>query len=343
MAEGTILERLQVIIEANAAKYKKEMDAIAEKTRRVGSVTDKCMEKIKSIVGKLDVSAAGKGFDTLTTKLKRQQEAVDRQGFKVDNLRRKLLDLESGSIKSNTLAGLERQLKAAEKELAAMDRQMQPLLERLSALRDQETAGLKPYGLDEVIAEIDRLNPKYDEELDSKVDSLRKKLETARMNPESTAEVQKLNAELQLAVERLERLKGEAQQTQQQIDAAGSSSSKTGRSLEKWGSVLKGSAGILTKINSRINGILSGVHKTGKSIDRCTQSADRFSGSLRQMVNLLKFSLFSRAFSALFTGLTSGFENIARYSSSANRTISRIAVRIFAVKKCGGSSSAPVP
>ena len=121
MAEGTILERLQVIIEANAAKYKKEMDAIAEKTRRVGSVTDKCMAKIKSIVGKLDVSAAGKEFDTLTTKLKRQQEAVDRQGFKVDNLRRKLLDLESGNVKSNTLAGLERQLKAAEKELAAME------------------------------------------------------------------------------------------------------------------------------------------------------------------------------------------------------------------------------
>ena len=47
MAEGTILERLQVIIEANAAKYKKEMDAIAEKTRRVGSVTDKCMERSK--------------------------------------------------------------------------------------------------------------------------------------------------------------------------------------------------------------------------------------------------------------------------------------------------------
>lgn len=340
MAGGTILERLQVIIEANAAKYKKEMDAIAEKTRRVGSVTDKCMAKIKSIVGKLDVSAAGKGFDTLTTKLKRQQEAVDRQGFKVDNLRRKLLDLESGNVKSNTLAGLERQLKAAEKELAAMDRQMQPLLDRLSALREQEAAGLKPYGLDEVIAEIDRLNPKYDE-LDSKVDSLRKKLETARMNPESTTEFQKLNAELQLAVEKLERLKGEAQQTQQQIDAAGSSSSKTGRFLEKWGSVLKGSAGILTKINSRINGILSGVHKTGKSIDRCTQSADRFSGSLRQMVNLLKFSLFSRAFSALFTGLTSGFENIARYSSSANRTISELQSAFLQLRNAVAAAAIP--
>ena len=199
---------------------------------------------------------------------------------------------------------------------------------------------MKPYGLDEVIAEIDRLNPKYDE-LDSKVDSLRKKLETARMNPESTAEVQKLNAELQLAVERLERLKGEAQQTQQQIDAAGSSSSKTGRSLGKWGSVLKGSAGILDKINSRVNRILSGVHKTSKGIDRCTQSADRFSRSLRQMVNLLKFSLFSMAFSTMFTGLASGFESIARYSSSANRTISELQSAFLQLRNAVAAAAIP--
>ena len=173
------------------------------------------------------------------------------------------------------------------------------------------------------------------------MDSLRKKLETARMNPESTAEVQKLNAELQLAVERLERLKGEAQQTQQQIDAAGGSSSKTGRSLGKWGSVLKGSAGILDKINSRVNRILSGVHKTSKGIDRCTQSADRFSRSLRQMVNLLKFSLFSMTFSTMFTGLASGFESIARYSSSANRTISELQSAFLQLRNAVAAAAIP--
>ena len=31
---GTTLERLQVIIEASATKYKKEMDAVAQKTQK---------------------------------------------------------------------------------------------------------------------------------------------------------------------------------------------------------------------------------------------------------------------------------------------------------------------
>ena len=55
---------------------------------------------------------AGKIVDNLTAKLKRQQEAVDQQGFKIDNLRRKLLDLQSGNARNATIANLEAQLKA---------------------------------------------------------------------------------------------------------------------------------------------------------------------------------------------------------------------------------------
>ncbi len=50
--------------------------------------------------------------------------------------------------------------------------------------------GAYPYGLQEVEKQIDALNPEYDE-LEDKVLSLQNRLETARMNPESTAEVQK--------------------------------------------------------------------------------------------------------------------------------------------------------
>lgn len=102
---------------------------------------------------------------------------------------------------------------------------MQPLLDKLSDLRDQEAMGLTPYGLQEVEKQIDALNPEYDE-LEDKVLSLQNRLETARMNPESTAEVQKLNGELQLANEKLERLTGEAAQTQEQLDAAGKATEK---------------------------------------------------------------------------------------------------------------------
>ena len=40
---GTTLERLQVIIEASATKYKKEMDAVAQKTQKAEAIVDRCM------------------------------------------------------------------------------------------------------------------------------------------------------------------------------------------------------------------------------------------------------------------------------------------------------------
>lgn len=79
---GTTLERLQVIIEASATKYKKEMDAVAQKTQKAEAIVDRCMSRVNSIVGKANTGNAGKTVDNLTAKLKRQQEAVDQQGFK---------------------------------------------------------------------------------------------------------------------------------------------------------------------------------------------------------------------------------------------------------------------
>lgn len=49
---GTTLERLQVIIEASATKYKKEMDAVAQKTQKAEAIVDRCMSRVNSIVGK---------------------------------------------------------------------------------------------------------------------------------------------------------------------------------------------------------------------------------------------------------------------------------------------------
>ena len=127
----------------------------------------------------------------MTTKLKRQQEAVDRQGFKVDNLRRKLLDLESGDVKSNTLAGLERQLKAAE-ELAAMDRQMQPLLDRLSALDNEREEGLRKYRAElEKLREVAAIKGERESLLNQA-----KNLKTVKLGSVNASEIK--NAKLQM-------------------------------------------------------------------------------------------------------------------------------------------------
>lgn len=341
MANGTTLERLQVIIEANATRFKKEIESITTKTQKVGSVVDKTMSRINGIVGKLNVDSAGKSIETLTNKLNRQREAADQQSARIDNLRRKILDLESGNVKSTTISSLERQLKAAEKEFAAVDKQMQPLLDKLSALREQEESGLTPHGLDTVINEIDRLNPKYDE-LESKVDSLRKKLEEAKLNPDSTAEVQKLNSELELAVKKLERLQGEADQTERKIAEVGDASTQTERSMGGWSTAAKKVSSILTGISSRVDKVLSGFIKTQKSIDNCNQSANRFSQTMNRIVNLLKFSILQRAMSGVFSDIGQGFQSLAQYSDSANSSISMLWSSLTQLQNAFAAAAAPI-
>ena len=337
---GTTLERLQVIIEASATKYKKEMDAVAQKTQKAEAIVDRCMSRVNSIVGKANTGNAEKTVDNLTAKLKRQQEAVDQQGFKIDNLRRKLLDLQSGNARNATIANLEAQLKAAEKEFAAVDKQMQPLLDKLSDLRDQEAMGLTPYGLQEVEKQIDALNPEYDE-LEDKVLSLQNRLETARMNPESTAEVQKLNGELQLANEKLERLTGEAAQTQEQLDAAGKATEK-GNGFEKWRNGLQKVSGLLSRVDAKISGIIGGFTKTKRRIDSCSASTGNLSRHVSRITNLLRFSILSRAFSGVFSGLGSGFQNLAQYSNEANVALSGLWSALGQLQNAVAAAAAPL-
>lgn len=337
---GTTLERLQVIIEASATKYKKEMDAVAQKTQKAEAIVDRCMSRVNSIVGKANTGNAGKTVDNLTAKLKRQQEAIDQQGFKIDNLRRKLLDLESGNARNATIANLEAQLKAAEKEFAAVDKQMQPLLDKLSDLRDQEAMGLTPYGLQEVEKQIDALNPKYDE-LEDKVLSLQNRLETVRMNPESTAEVQKLNGELQLANEKLERLTGEAAQTQVQLDAAGKATEK-GNGFGKWQNGLQKVSGLLSRVDAKISGIIGGFTKTKRRIDSCSASTGNLSRHVSSITNLLRFSILSRAFSGVFSGLGSGFQNLAQYSDEANVALSGLWSALGQLQNAVAAAAAPL-
>lgn len=321
MGEGTTLERLQVIIEANATRFKKEMDAINEKTKRVGSVVDKTMAKINSIVSKLNVDSTGKSIETLTNKLNRQREAVDQQSARIQNLRRKILDLESGDVKSATLSGLERQLKAAEKELAAADKQMQPLLDKLNQMEEWEAAGPTPHGLTEVKDQIDRLQPKY-QELEDRVDSLRQKLEEAKLNPDGTAEAQKLNGELELAVKKLERLEGEADQTERKITEIGDSSARTRSSISGWGTAVNRVHGLLSKVSSKIDKILFSFTKTKKSIDRCASSTDVFQKGLNKVNRLMRLLFMRSILSGIRSGLTDAFQSIARYSSECNQSIS---------------------
>ena len=333
---GTTLERLQVIIDASATKYKKEMDAVAQKTQKAEAIVDRCMSRVNSIVGKSNKGNAGKPVDNLTAKLKRQQEAIDQQGFKIDNLRRKLLDLQSGNARNATIANLEVQLRAAEKEFAVVDKEYEALLAKYRDMEDMPTTSV----FENLSAQLDEIAPKQ-AVLEDKVASLQKRLNEARMNPESTAEVQKLNGELQLANEKLERLTGEAAQTQAQLDAAGKATEK-GNGFEKWRNGLQKVSGLLSRVDAKISGIIGGFTKTKRRIDSCSASTGNLSRHVSRITNLLRFSILSRAFSGVFSGLGSGFQNLAQYSDEANVALSGLWSALGQLQNAVAAAAAPL-
>ena len=338
MAEGTTLERLQVIIEAKAEAYKKEIDAVKAKTEKVTAAVNKCTERIHTAIDKVTTGSAGKEVDALTSKLNRQTEAINAQAAKVENLRNKLDAMNSGEARNSSISYLESELRKAERAMAAADKEMQPLLSKLTVLRYQEEQGLKPYGLEEVIRKIDELNPKYGE-LENKVTDLNRKLEEARMNPESTADVQKLTSELELATQKLDRLRGEAAQTQERIEKAGSGGAS---GMERFRKAMSGVSSVLDKAKGRIAGVTAVLHKHKSATEGCRFSADKLSKSIFRLGNMFKLMLIRQIMRSTIEGAKKGFENLAQYSDSTNQSLSLLHSSLLQLQNAFAVAAAPI-
>lgn len=338
MAEGTTLERLQVVIEAKAEAYKKEIDAIKTKTEKVTATVNKCTDRIHDAINKVTTGSTGKEIDSLTVKLNRQTEAINAQAAKVENLRNKLDAMNSGEARNSSISYLESELRKAERAMAAADKEMQPLLSKLTELRYQEEQGLKPYGLEEVIRKIDELNPKYDE-LENKVRDLNRRLEEARMNPESTAEVQKLTSELELATQKLDRLRGEAAQTQERIEKAGSGGAS---GMERFRKAMSNVSSVMDKAKGKIAGVTVALHKHKAASDGCRFSADKLSKSIFKLGNMFKLMLIREIMRNTIEGAKKGFENLAHYSDSTNQSLTLLHSSLIQLQNAFAVAAVPI-
>ena len=435
MAEGTTLERLQVIIEAKAEAYKKEIDAVKAKTEKVTAAVNKCTDRIHNAINKVTTSSAGKEVDALTNKLNKQTEAINAQVAKVENLRNKLDALNSGEARNSSASFLESQLKKAEKELAAVDKQMQPLLDKLTemenlqpkvnaekykaeieeiarqtvplrreyddltehaqqlkqqlreaqlnpnaaaqirslkeelrragkeigivkakldplapleqrgrelasmyAVKGQSIAAPHASEIQAVSDKIAELEPEY-ERLENHVDTLRKKLEAARMNPESTADVQKLASELELATQKLDRLRGEAAQTQERLEKAGSGGAS---GMERFRKAMSVVSSVLDKVKGKIAGVTAVLHKHKSATEGCRFSADKLSKSIFRLGNMFKLMLIRQTMRAIIEGGKQGFQNLAQYSDSTNQSLSLLMSSLTQLKNAFAVAVAPM-
>lgn len=212
-----------------------------------------------------DIGGIGKSFDktaakieTLTQRLARQSETVDRQKSKVAELRAEYEKLVSGEVEPKSLKAMEQEFARNQKEAEKLEKAIADLnyrLERSPAavgFATPETAGMQT----ELTALRERLA-----ELDAESDKLGASMEKIRLDPATSAEAQKLSGEIELANQKMERLTNEAVTTETQMKRAMSEKpvKKLNDELKQTPSMADAAGIAIEKFGNRIKRLVSAV------------------------------------------------------------------------------------
>lgn len=301
MAEGVTLQELKVLISASIAGYKKDMDKVKTETRKAKEAINGETAKIHNSFGKMSSDKAQKAIQALTGKLDKQKESIAAQEAVIQNLQNKYSDLMSGVTTDRGASSIERQLKSAEKEFSKVEAEMNKLLAKLNEAEEFEASGLKYPGMDQTIAQIDSLNPKY-ETLEAKVTRLRELMNTAKLNPEGTTTAQQLKAQLDVATQKLTRMRGEAKKTEGSMNSLMNT---------KGGETLKGKLNKIINLVKNVNTSVKGT--TASSSKGFNQMGGAIERLKRRMTGLIASALMFNAFSAALT-------SVRKYMGAALKT-----------------------
>ncbi|MDD3137687.1 MAG: hypothetical protein PHX08_01780 [Lachnospiraceae bacterium] len=301
MAEGVTLQELKVLISASIAGYKKDMEKVKAETRKAKEAINGETAKIQNSFGKMSSDKAQKTIQALTGKLDKQRESISAQEAVIQNLQNKYTDLMSGVTADRGASSIERQLKSAEKEFSKVEAEMNKLLAKLNEAEEFEASGLKYPGMDQTIAQIDSLNPKY-ETLEAKVTRLRDLMNTAKLNPEGTTTAQQLKAQLDVATQKLERMRGEAKKTEGSMNSLMNT---------KGGETLKGKLNKIINLVKNVNTSVKGT--TASSSKGFNQMGGAIERLKRRVTGLIASALLFNAFSAALT-------SVRKYMGAALKT-----------------------
>ncbi len=345
------LETLKVVLQAQYAGYQQDMEKVKESTRRAREAVDSEKKKINDSLGGISTRKAQKELEKLQATLARQTQSATAQEAVIANLKNKYQDLMDGITGDRTVSSLERQLKAAEKELAGLDKKLQPLLDKLTATEELESMGLKMPEMNAVRAQIDAINPRYDE-LEDRVVRLRQQLAEVKLNPGSTTEARKLQQEIALAEEKLHRLKDEAAETntrmgqlmnqkgtlREKINAVISRmrnlKTETGRTTTSMHGGLSRVTGKIDQLRRRLTGLVSsvlifnvfnkGIQSMRDSTAATLRTSQEFNASLGEIQTNLKV-----AFAPLYEWVLPGINALMDKLADASRTAATFVSALF--------------
>lgn len=258
------LETLNVVLRAQYAEYQKDMGKAKEATRKAREAVETEKKKINDSLQGISTQKAREELSKLQTALRGQTQQVAAQEAVIANLKNKYQDMMDGITGNRTASSLERQLKAAEKELAGLDQKLQPLLDKLTAAEEFESMGLKMPEMDAVRAQIDAINPKYDE-LEDKISRLKKQLAEVKLHPDSTTEAKKLQQEIELAQDKLRKLKDEAAATDTRMQQL---MNRKGTLRERISAVISRMCSLKTESGHTTTSMHGGLNKVTGKIDQ---------------------------------------------------------------------------
>lgn len=345
------LETLKVVLQAQYAGYQQDMEKVKEATRKARETVDTEKKKINDSLGSVSTEKAQKEIEKLQAAMTKQREAVAAQEAVIANLKNKYQDMMDGITGNRTATSLERQLKAAEKELAGLDQKLQPLLDKLTAAEEFEGMGLKLPEMDDVRAQIDAINPKYDA-LEDKVTRIRQLLAQAQLNPDSTTEAQKLQQEIALAESKLQRLRDTSADTGAKlsqmmnqkgtlrekvsgvIDRVRKLKTESGKTTSSMHSGLSKVTGKIDQLRKRITGMVSsalvfnviskGIQSMKDSTYGYLKTNEDFNNSLNEIQTNLKV-----AFAPLYEWVLPGLNALMDKLAETSRTVAIFTSALF--------------
>lgn len=330
------LEKLKVIISAETKGLRECVKNAKQQLGGMNKMLDMTRNKLKS-------SFTGKGMDNLNQKYARQIESIKKQQIEIDKLRQKYERLTSGETEPKKVAAMKKELEKVSKELDKAVEKNISLGQAMDALKADadlekqaggdytpETKG-KMSSLQNELSQSENLI----EKLRAKAEQLKKSLSEAKLNPSQSEEAQELAKKLDLATDKMQRLKNEAESTKGKMTEAGVSGEKSFSGLKQ--SAQKASSGIFQKMSATMkrlkniilgalvfNAVSQGFTKLREYMSYVIKTNSQLTFSLAKVKgNLLT------AFQHIFSAVTPALQSMINWLAKATAQIAAFISAIF--------------
>jgi len=280
-------------------------------------------------------------IDTITQRLARQNEAIQRAARDVENLRRQYEAVAGMETTPASLRRMETELSRVQREIQKTEREYERLEESLRRVQDAAEFERMATGVisPENAVEIERLTGELEtagqrlQDMDTRAEDLQASIDRIRLSPEGSREAQILADRLQNAEDRAARLANEAAATSARLEEL-----RTGP--EQGTSAMEAFSQSVNRVNS---GILSFAKKSiaafGKLIGHIKRINIGLKGTSKQthgatgMIEKFRKRIISLAIAAfIFNRIRRALRELSTYLGSALKTNEQYVASLASIK-----------